>query len=439
MIDLLSYKNLIINNMSIEESKKIYCIGIGGVGLSALAQLFVDKGISVSGSDRSESPVTEMLSSQGVDVHIDEEIHISDDCDICVYSIAIDDNHPDRVRARELGIKEMTYPEALGEVSKEYYTIAVAGTHGKTTTTGMIADILIDGGLEPTVIVGSMLKKYNSNYIKGSGDILVVEACEYRESFLNLNPDMIVITNIDEDHLDYYKDLDHIKDSFKKFISKLDQKGTIVCDFCNDIVADVVSESLAHIEDYSLVTLPKSPGVPGEHNIQNAKAAFAVSSLLSVPDNISGDSIASFESTWRRLEEKGRMDSGTLVIDDYAHHPTEVRATLSALKEKVGENMLVVVFQPHLYSRTKIFYKEFADALNIADSIVLLPIYAAREKEDKSISSEMIADLIEEDKVVLVDSLDSTVGKIKELGLSKDDIVVTMGAGDVYLVGEKLV
>jgi len=182
--------------MSIEESKKIYCIGIGGVGLSALAQLLIDKGISVSGSDREASPVTKMLESMGVEVYIDEEVHIDEDCDICVFSIAIDENHPDRIRARELGITEMTYPEALGEISKEYYTIAVSGTHGKTTTTGMIADILIDAGLEPTVVVGSMLKKYSSNYIKGSGEILIVEACEYRKSFMNLNPDMIVITNI---------------------------------------------------------------------------------------------------------------------------------------------------------------------------------------------------------------------------------------------------
>jgi len=425
--------------MSIEESKKIYCIGIGGVGLSALAQLLIDKGISVSGSDREASPVTKMLESMGVEVYIDEEVHIDEDCDICVFSIAIDENHPDRIRARELGITEMTYPEALGEISKEYYTIAVSGTHGKTTTTGMIADILIDAGLEPTVVVGSMLKKYSSNYIKGSGEILIVEACEYRKSFMNLNPDMIVITNIDEDHLDFYKDLNDIKSSFKEFVGKLDQKGTVVCNFCDDVVASVVDETFANIEDYSLVSLTKNPGVPGEHNIQNAKAAAAVAKLLSVGEKDIGDSISNFESTWRRLEEKGKMDSGTVVIDDYAHHPTEVRATLNTLREIVGEYKLVVVFQPHLYSRTKIFYKDFAKYLDIADKIILLPIYAAREKEDNDVNSEMIADLIDPEKVYLAENLEDGVNKIKELDLKENDIVVTMGAGDVYTIGERLV
>ena len=425
--------------MSIEESKKIYCIGIGGVGLSALAQLFIDRGISVSGSDRSASPVTKMLEDKGVEVHIDEGVHLEKDHDICVFSIAVDENHPDRVRARELGIKEMTYPEALGEISKEYYTIAVSGTHGKTTTTGMIADILIDGGLEPTVVVGSMLKKYNSNYIKGTGDILVVEACEYRKSFLNLHPDMIVITNIDADHLDFYKDLDDIKSAFKEFVGKLDQKGTVVCNFCDNDVASVVDETFANIEDYSLISLTKNPGVPGEHNIQNAKAAAAVAKLLSIPDNVVGDSLCQFESTWRRLENKGKMESGTTVIDDYAHHPTEVRSTLSALKNTVGDNKLVVVFQPHLYSRTKIFYKEFADALSIADKVILLPIYAAREKEDNEISSEMIAELIASEKIELIESLEEGIEKVKSLDLKENDIVVTMGAGDVYTISDKLV
>lgn len=424
--------------MSIEESKKIYCIGIGGVGLSALAQLFVDKGISVYGSDRSASPVTKMLEDQGIEVYIDDDSHIEEDYDVCVYSIAIDDNHPDRVRARELGIKEMTYPEALGEITKDYYTIAVSGTHGKTTTTGMIADILIDGGLEPTVVVGSMLKKYNSNYIKGRGDILVVEACEYSKSFLNLHPDMIVITNIDADHLDFYKDLNDIKEAFKEFVSKLDQKGTVVCNFCDDVVASVLDETFAHIEDYSLVSLTRNPGVIGEHNIQNAKAASAVSTLLSIPENVIEDSLVNFESTWRRLEDKGVMDSGARVIDDYAHHPTEVKATLSALKEKAGENKLVVVFQPHLYSRTKIFYKEFAEHLNIADNVIILPIYAAREKEDKEVSSKMIANLIDSDKVELASSLEVGFDKVKGTNLKEGDIVVTMGAGDVYTISEEL-
>ena len=425
--------------MSIKESKKIYCIGIGGVGLSALTQLFIDRGIDVSGSDRARSPVIEMLEGQGVEIYIDEESHIQKDHDICVFSIAIDENHPDRLKARELGIKEMTYPEALGEISKEYYTIAVSGTHGKTTTTGMIADILIDGGLKPTVVVGSMLKKYNSNYIKGTGDILVVEACEYRKSFLNLNPDMIVITNIDADHLDYYKDLNDIKDAFREFVGKLDQTGVVVCNFCDDDIASVVEETFANIEDYSLVNLTKNPGVPGKHNIQNAKAAAAVAKLLSIPDNVIGESLSKFESTWRRLESKGKMESGTIVIDDYAHHPTEVKATLSSLKDMVGENKLVVVFQPHLYSRTKIFYKEFAAALNIANKVVLLPIYAAREKEDKKINSNMIAGIIDPKKISLVDSLKLGVEKLKSLDLKENDIVVTMGAGDVYTIGEKLI
>jgi len=425
--------------MSIGESKKIYCVGIGGVGLSALAQLFADRGIAVSGSDRTPSLITDMLKKKKIDVYFDKMSHIDESYDICVYSIAVSESHPDRVKARELGIKEMTYPEALGEISKEYYTIAVAGTHGKTTTTGMIADILIDGELEPTVVVGSMLKRYNSNYIKGNGDILVVEACEYKKSFLNLKPNMIVITNIDEDHLDFYKDLEDIKDAFKEFVGKLDQTGTVVCNLCDNIVGSVVDETFAHIEDYSLVSLIKNPGVRGEHNMQNAKAASAVASLLSVAEETIGDSLSHFQSTWRRMEEKGKTKTGALVIDDYAHHPTEVKATLGALKEKIGDGKLVVVFQPHLYSRTKIFYKDFAKALDIADNIILLPIYAAREEEDKEVKSEMISELIDSDKVKLVDDFDDAVSKIEELDLSERDILVTMGAGDVYLICDKLV
>lgn len=425
--------------MSIGESKKIYCIGIGGIGLSALVQLFVDRGIKVSGSDRASSPVTKMLQEKGVEVYIDEDVHVDESYDICVFSIAVPESHPDRILARKLGIKEMTYPEALGEISREYYTIAVSGTHGKTTTTGMIADILIDGGLEPTVIVGSMLKKYNSNYIKGNGDILVVEACEYKKSFLNLDPNMIVITNIDEDHLDFYKDLDDIKNAFKEFVGKLDQSGTVVCNLCDDIVGQVVDETFAHIEDYSLVSLIKSPGVPGEHNIQNGKAAASVANLLSISEKNIGESLSNFESTWRRMEKKGIMRSGAIVMDDYAHHPNEVKATLSALKEKMIDNKLVVIFQPHLYSRTKVFYKDFAKALSIADNIILLPIYAAREQEDDSVSSKMIAELIDDNKYKLVESFEEAVEEINRLSLKEKDTIVTMGAGDVYLVADKLV
>jgi UDP-N-acetylmuramate--alanine ligase len=430
-----------MTNTDLKNLKKIHFIGIGGIGVSAIARMLALQDKEITGSDSSLSPVTIELENMGVKVCQGHNAsNIESDIDLVVRTIAVPDENPEVVKARELNISVISYPEMLGIVSKDKYTIAVSGTHGKTTTTAMIAKILKDNDLDPTVIVGSMLKEERSNFIAGKGPYLVVEACEYRRSFLNIHPRMIVITNIDEDHLDYFKDLKDIQSAFTEFSEKLGREDYLIADVLNKNVEPVVADINAKLIDYSSYRdMNFEIAAFGAHNKSNAGAAIAVAHALGILPKKAAESLKDFKGTWRRQELKGETNSGAIVYDDYAHHPTEIKATLDALRKKYPTEKIIVAFQPHLYSRTRDHLSEFAGAFVNADKILLAPIYAAREKDDGTISSQILKDemIKHSEDVIAFNSLPELQSYANET-LEKGNIFVTMGAGNIYEVGEGL-
>lgn len=420
-----------MNDISLKNIKKVHFIGIGGIGMSALARMMLHEGKQVSGSDRDESPITQKLAEEGAIISIGQRFeNVPEDADAVVYTVAIPDDNPEIVRARELGLALATYPEMLGVISRDKYTIAVSGTHGKTTTTAMIADVLIDAGLSPTVIVGSLLSKYKSNFIAGESNYFVVEACEYKRSFCNINPDILVITNIEEDHLDYYKDIEDIKSAFSDVAGKVPQDGFLVTE--NGFLGEFPGVHQIAYGDY-VDNVPKLR-VIGEHNRKNAAGALAVADILKVPLADAEKSLADFKGTWRRFEHKGETEGGAAVYDDYGHHPTEVRATIKAAREAFPDKKLVVTFQPHLYSRTIQLFDDFAHELGEADEVFIAPIFAAREKDDGSMSSEKLAEAVGPN--AHAQSFEELEKKLSSYG--PDSVIITMGAGDIYKVADTI-
>lgn len=419
--------------MTFKEAKHIHCIGIGGIGLSALARLAKHQGKTVTGSDVHPSKITKDLEIEGFEYwsgHEPSRVHPN--CDLIIYTIAIQESDKELLEAKHRGIKCMSYPEALGEVTKDYVTIAIAGTHGKTTTTAMLASAMKGAGINPTVIVGSLLKNGDSNFIAGDSKYLIVEACEYRRSFLNLHPAHAIITNIDNDHLDYYKDLDEIRSAFQEFVDKIKSEGFVVT---HELV-DLKHKNII-ISD-GIEVLPQELSVLGKHNRDNAQLVIAMCKSLGIEENGVRKGLYEFTGTWRRMEYKKTLVKGQILYDDYGHHPTEIKATLSALREKfaMGKHRLIVIFQPHLYSRTKLLLNDFAGAFILADIICILPIYASREAHDDSISSY---DLVEKtENAINVESFDEVV-KFIEKKSHNGDIIVTIGAGDVYTIGDLLI
>jgi len=414
-----------MSDLDLTKIKKVFFIGIGGIGISAIARMMFLEGKEVSGSDMSESEITRELQELGIKVIIGQNFElIPKDTELIIYTLAIphyDKNLFDRVV--NSGIPYKSYPQTLGLVTESKYTIAVSGTHGKTTTTAMIAKILIDAGKDPSVVVGSLLKEYKSNFIVGRSDLFVVEACEYERSFLNFKPKILVITNIEAEHLDYYKDLSDIQSAFKQL--------------------SMQSERV--ISDYGkfLEKVPKLL-VPGIHNRMNAAAAMAVAEMLGVKEEIAQKSLSEFTGTWRRLEKKGETKEGAIIYDDYAHHPTEIRASLEGLREFYPQNnkKITVLFQPHLYSRTKALFDDFAKCFEGADQVLLLPIYFAREARDESISSEKLAEAIKinmkNQNAQAFSSFELAENFVESLNLGPNDVFVTMGAGEAYKVADKV-
>jgi UDP-N-acetylmuramate--alanine ligase len=411
--------------------KKIFFIGIGGIGISALAKMAQARGIQVSGVNDEEGKTVDSLKELGIEIIFLKDFKKLPDADLYVYSDAWLYRGPEILeKAKATGKLVMNYFGALGEFAKEYKVVAIAGTHGKTTTTAMVAEVLVDAGLDPTVIVGSFVKKFGSNFRKGKGEYLVVEADEYNRHFLSLHPFITVITNIEADHLDYYKDLADVQNAFDQLISQSQ---------------NVISASPVGLwpRDYTqyLEKIPKL-SVPGEHNRLNAAAAFAVAMFLKIPEETIKKSLENFSGTWRRLEKRGETKQGTIIYDDYAHHPTEIKASLQGLRELYpkGGKKIIVVFQPHLYSRTKALFNDFAKSFTEADEVLLLPIYFAREDKDESISSEKLADAISSagDKAQAFGSFELAEDFVKTLNLGKNDVFVTMGAGEAYKVADKV-
>lgn len=414
-----------IFKMKLKDYKHVHCIGIGGIGLSALARYCHAQGARVTGSDGSASRITEDIAQEGIVVHIGHTASsVEEGTALVIYSIAVKDTNPELMAARKKGIPCMTYPEALGLLTKEYTTIAVCGTHGKTTTTAMIASMMKACGKNPTVIVGSLLSEGGTNFIQGDSEYLIVEACEYKRSFLNLNPTHIVVTNIDEDHLDYYKDLADIKSAFQEFVDKLPAQGNLVTHADVDLLT-LGKKINADVIDTSTLEL----SVLGEHNKSNAQLVLALAETLSLSEDAARKGLLAFRGTWRRLEYKGIWHDIAL-YDDYGHHPREIQATLQALREKYphGKYNLIAVFQPHLYSRTKLLLDDFSTSFFDADKICIMPIYAAREVDDETISS---LDLVEKTTNAIAME---TFEEIKKYVLGRphyNTVLVTIGAGDV--------
>lgn len=428
-----AYRHMEINNL-----RKVYFIGIGGIGMSALAQMLADHGMAVTGSDREAGPVIEMLEKKGISVAIGQRTeNVPADASIVVYSDAVlegTEGFVERVKAREFGIPELSYFAMLGEVSKGKTTIAVAGTHGKTTVTGMLAKILQDARTSPTAIIGSIVKDFGSNYLAGDSDLFVVEACEYRDHLLELTPRVLVITNLEWDHTDWFPSLAALQETFKKAIAKVPEDGAIVTNPHNSNIAPLLSAAKARIVDYTLEPAYELR-VPGEFNQMNARAAAAAARVVLPAITHAGiaSSLGEFHGTWRRFEYKGKTKNGADVYDDYAHHPTAVRATLKALRAKVKGKMFVA-FHPHLYSRTRDLLDTFATAFVDADAVFIAPIYAAREVDDGSISSGILAERIRATGVEAT-ALDSFALIEQALGsASSGDTIITMGAGDIYKV-----
>lgn len=432
MVMLTSTKSLF------SSAKKVHCIGIGGIGVSALARMLAQSSVRVTGSDSHASPVTDALRAEGIPVTIGHHAgSVTPGTDLVIYTKAIGARDPELVRAKELGIPCLTYAEALGEVSRSRYTIAVSGAHGKTTTTAMVGRVLRAARLEPTVIVGGVMADVHSNFIAGKGEYLVAEACEYKRSFLDLHPRIIVITNIDNDHLDYYKDLADIQSAFREFVQKLGKDDTLVCDPAAPNLAPVLRGARCRIVDYTDEPRPEL-SVIGRHNIMNAQAALAVARVLGIDPAVARRALSTFRGVGRRFEYKGLV-RGVRFYDDYAHHPTEVRAALRAAREHFGKRKRIwVVFQPHLYSRTRLLMNEFARAFDDATHVLLADIYAAREKDDGTVHARDLAQRIAARTPATYLGTFETIAGFLLLNAERGDVVITMGAGEAYRVFDLL-
>lgn len=423
----------------------IHFVGIGGIGMSALAQLFHTRGIAVTGSDREESPTTVLLGQKGIVVSIGHEATaVPFETDWLIYSDAIPADNPERVQARERQVRESSYFEALGEVSRSVRTIAVTGTHGKTTTTAMLAKILHTADKEPTTIVGSIVRDFSpaggSNFLAGRDDLFVVEACEYRDHVLKLSPEILVITNIELDHTDYFPTLSALQETFRKAIAKVPAHGYIITDPHDRNVAPLLSAASATIVDYTHEVTP-ALNLLGEFNMMNARAAAAAAraAFPDIPQGTIDRALLDFHGSWRRFEYKGETPKGALVYDDYAHHPTAIEKTLRAVREKFHDKRIVVAFHPHLHSRTESFLQEFAGALDLADRAIVAPIYEARTETDHHISNHSVAEASRArgGHVEAMDSFDEirTALLLEPAGT----IIITMGAGDIYKVAEEII
>ena len=395
---------------------KIHFIGIGGIGVSALAQYYLAKGHKVSGSDLVSSEITQALKKRGVKIFIGkhQKNNLPKSVDLVIYSPAVQKNNPELKTAKKLKIKCLSYPEALGELTKKYFTIAVSGTHGKSTTTAMIGLILIRAGLDPTVIIGTKLKEFqNSNCRIGKSEYLVIEADEWQASFLNYWPKMIVLTNIEKEHLDYYKNLRNILKTFEEYIRHLPKDGILVVNkddkniikttqqkFVNSTFSTAVENVLYYSrEQKEARKLKKILKIPGEHNVSNALAALTVARVLKIPDRTVFKALSEYKGSWRRFEiveaEIRRYQRGKtrkiIIVSDYAHHPTEIKATLQAVKEKFPSQKIWCVFQPHQYQRTFYLFKDFIKVLKQAsiDKLIITDIYDVAGREETGIKERV--------------------------------------------------
>ncbi|MBP9749116.1 MAG: hypothetical protein KBD21_00025 [Candidatus Pacebacteria bacterium] len=424
----------------------VHLIGIGGIGISGLAQLYVHQGHRVSGTNDSESPQTlDRVRALGVPISCTVSVdEIPRDVDLFVYSDAWLSRAPAFMEAvRALGTPTMSYFQALGDATREGRSVIITGTHGKTTATAMIAKVLTDIGEDPTVVCGSIMAEFGSNFRAGRPDLFVVEGCEYMRHFLHLHPYVLTVNNLELDHTDYFKDLADVQDAFRTLVSSVPEEGVVVTNTDLPNVGPVVRGVRACVVPYQQVPVPVLR-VPGAFNRANAQAAkAAVRALCPTADEAALDrSLADFAGTWRRFEYKGVTPEGALVYDDYAHHPSAVEVTLAMARESFPDKRLVVVFHPHLFSRTRDFMDLFATTLSKADEVLLAPIYPAREEPIMGVTSGVLAE-----KIVALGTPARAYSSFEEIvayltrdtTLRSHDLVLTMGAGDVYEVADTLV
>ena len=452
----------------IKKYKNIHMIGIGGISMSGIAAILQNWGFTVTGSDASDSEAVQLLLKKGIKVVIGHNIEDVRNSDVVVYSAAIKQDDPEMLEAKKLGIPTIERADFLGEITRCYKdTICISGTHGKTTTTSMISLCFLDGLKDPSIQVGALLKPINGNYRVGNSEHFIIEACEYVESFLKFSPKAEVILNIDNDHLDYFKTFDNIKNAFIKYVKLLPNDGILVINGDDKNCLDLRKYTGAKVYTYGIdnqesdftaknisfdddgfakfdvyykneffVTIKLS--VPGRHNILNALACVALCTEYGIDRNDIVNSLEKFTGAHRRFEFKGKINGNVSVYDDYAHHPTEIQATYNSLSNK-KYNKSWVIFQPHTYSRTKTLLDDFAKALINFDNIIILDIYAARERNTYNISSrdlvEKINSLGKESKYL--PGFENCVKYIKE-NIKPNDIVITLGAGTVTEIGPML-
>ena len=430
--------------MTLLEAKRVYMLGIGGIGMSAVARLLLHKGVIVSGSDTTASDITDALNKLGIKIQLGAQklADVPRDVDLIIYSAAIDVAEPQLLKEiKELKTPSMSYAEALGEISLQYKTIAIAGTHGKTTTTAMIAEVLKDAGLRPTVLVGSLLIKEQTNFVAGDGEYFVVEADDYREKFLTLSPHVLVITNIGKDHMEYFGTLENARKAYVKLAGKLSKDGILVADKNDSMIEEIWQMVECKKISYGdFIDKDLKLQIPGDFNRKNAACALATASALTINLSDAKKSLEGFPGTWRRFDFRGHTASGAFVYDDYAHNPDKVSASISGFRERFPKSKITVIFQPHLYSRTKLLLEEFSNSFGMADRVLVLPIYAAREAFDKDISSEMLVERLKKVGVNADHVSDFGVAGEEALkSIDKDSCIVTMGAGDVNKIADGLV
>lgn len=446
----------------------IHFIGIGGISMSALAEICLNKGYKVSGSDANESYLLDKLKSQGAQIFIGhEKEHISDSIDMVVYTAAVHDNNPEIIAAKEKNKLLINRAAFLGQIMREYKnSIAVSGTHGKTSTTSMLSTIFEYAHLDPTILVGGNLSVIGGNVKIGNSEHFITEACEYVDSFLNFNPKISIVLNIEEDHLDYFSGIDEIKASFNKFGKLLPQDGYFIINGddqnTHEILHDVKASVIKYGTDLSNDALIKNIefttdgcglfeieykgkslghfelSVPGLHNIYNATAAILTAFVSNIDLETIRTNIKAYGGVGRRFEVKGNYNNA-LVVDDYAHHPTELKATLSAAK-KMKKSTLWCIFQPHTYTRTRSLLNEFAEAFYSADKVIITDIYAAREDDPGDIHSKDLVEKLYQNHVdvMYISEFDDITKYLRE-NVQENDLVITAGAGPIYKVAEALI
>ena len=448
-----------------DKDKKIHFIGIGGISMSGLAAVLLNSGFKVSGSDSKDSPIVEKLRTEGAEIYIGHSRDNIKDVDLVVYTAAIPSDNPEIIEAKEKNIQLMDRAEFLGHIMKGHkYNVAVSGTHGKTTCTSMLSHVTLAADLDPTILVGGELDAIGGNFRIGNSEYFLTEACEYKRSFLKFFPYVGVILNIDADHLDCYKDIDDITDTFGKFSKIIPNDGYLVGYGDDERVKNIMDKAECNTVSYGFndgvditaknikfnkmgcatfdvvkdnqTLFSLSLKVPGKHNVLNALASVCVSLIFNIDPKDIIEGLEKCKGAHKRFEYKGEKN-GVTVIDDYAHHPTEIKATLNTA-QKIEHNKVYCVFQPHTYTRTKTLFDEFAHCFSDCDELVLMDIYAAREKDTGLVSSDELGDAIRKTgvKCTNVHSHDEAVEYVKSK-LTDGDLLLTVGAGDVVIVGDK--